>query len=53
MAGDRETLETSTWQDVFASMESFLTDPEMQLDDQNLTYHEACSFVDEQVRYSC
>lgn len=36
-----EAIEISTWEDVFVSMEYLLTDLEMQLGDQNLTYHEA------------
>ena len=41
MAGEMHEVETSTWEDVFETMESFLIDLEIQSTDPNLTYHEA------------
>ena len=41
MAGEMHEVETSTWEDVFETMESFLIDLEIQSADPNLTYHEA------------
>ena len=41
MAGEMHEVETSTWEDVFETIESFLIDLEIQSTDPNLTYHEA------------
>ena len=42
MAGEMHKVETSTWEDVFETMESFfLIDLKIQSTDPNLTYHEA------------
>ena len=39
--GRNARVESSTWEDVFETMESFLIDLEIQSTDPNLTYHEA------------